>query len=201
MGQARLVKGMNMNEMIDLLLSRRSIVASSMTQQGPSAEQLEAILAAGHRVPDHGKLGPWRFIVFEGAARVAFGSVLRDAFTKANPDVDADRADLETLRFVRAPTVVAVVSRVIEHIKIPVWEQQLAAGAVCQNMLVAASALGFASQWLTEWYAYDETVAGVLGLGEGERVAGFIYLGGKAAQPTDRARPDLAERITRWPGS
>lgn len=201
MVQSRLVRGMTMNEMIDLLLSRRSVVAGSMTQQGPSSEQLETILAAGHRVPDHGKLGPWRFIVFEGDARAEFGSILRDAFAKSNPDADKDRAELETLRFIRAHTVVAVVSHVTDHIKIPVWEQQLAVGAVCQNMLVAASALGFASQWLTEWYAYDATVDEALGLEGSERVAGFIYLGGKEAQPTERGRPDLAERITRWSGS
>jgi len=187
-----------MSEMIDLLLSRRSVVAGSMTQLGPSKDELDTILAAGHRVPDHGKLGPWRFILFEGEARAAFGSVLRDAFAKADPEAGAARADLETLRFVRVPTVVTVISRVTESIKIPVWEQELAAGAVCQNMLVAATALGYASQWLTEWYAYDATVAEALGLGEGERVAGFIYLGGKEAQPTERVRPDLNERISRW---
>jgi nitroreductase len=191
-------EGKDMSEMIDLLLTRRSVVAGSMTQQGPSNAEVETILAAGHRVPDHGKLGPWRFILFEGEARAAFGSVLRDAFAKADPEAGAERADLETLRFVRVPTVIAVISHVTGHIKIPIWEQQLAAGAVCQNMLVAASALGYASQWLTEWYAYDETVADALGLGEGERVAGFIYLGGKEAQPTERVRPDLTERITRW---
>ncbi len=190
-----------MNETIDLLLTRRSVVAASMTQQGPSAEELETILAAGHRVPDHGKLGPWRFIVFEGDARADFGTVLREAFAKAEPDAGAERADLETLRFVRAHTVVAVVSCVTDHKKIPDWEQQLAAGAVCQNMLVAASALGFACQWLTEWYAYDATVADALGLGDGERIAGFIYLGGKETQPTERVRPDLQERITRWSAS
>lgn len=187
-----------MSEMIDLLLTRRSVVAGSMTQQGPSKAEVETILTAGHRVPDHGKLGPWRFILFEGEARAAFGTVLQDAFAQANPKEGAERAALETLRFARVPTVVAVISRVVDHIKIPKWEQQLAAGAVCQNMLVATTALGYASQWLTEWYAYDETVADALGLGEGERVAGFIYLGGKEAQPTERVRPDLNERITRW---
>lgn len=201
MGEVWLVEGTTMNEMIDLLLTRRSVVAGSMTQQGPSADQLDTILAAGHRVPDHGKLGPWRFIVFEGDARAEFGANLRDAFAKANPDAGADRADLESLRFVRAPTVVAVVSCVTENIKIPVWEQQLAAGAVCQNMLVAAAALGYAAQWLTEWYAFDENVISALGLGEGERVAGFIYLGGRESQPTERVRPDLQERVTRWSAS
>jgi nitroreductase len=187
-----------MTEMIDLLLTRRSVVAASMTQDGPSADELRSILAAGHRVPDHGKLGPWRFIVFEGNAREDFGHVLRDAFVKADPEVAADRADLEALRLVRAPTVVAVVSRVTPNIKIPEWEQQMAAGAVCQNMLVAATMLGYASQWLTEWYAFDANVNEALGLGSGERIAGYIYLGGKADQPTERVRPDLSERVSRW---
>lgn len=187
-----------MSEMIDLLLTRRSVVAASMTQEGPNAEELQSILAAGHRVPDHGKLGPWRFIVFEGQAREDFGHVLRDAFAKAEPDAGADRAELEVLRFLRAPTVVAVVSRVTANIKIPEWEQQMAAGAVCQNMLVAATALGFASQWLTEWYAFNNSVDEALALGEGERIAGYIYLGGKTEQPSERVRPDLEERISRW---
>lgn len=187
-----------MSDEIDLLLTRRSVVAASMTQDGPSADEVQSILAAGHRVPDHGKLGPWRFIIFEGEARADFGQVLRDAFVKAGPEVDADRADLEMLRFLRAPTIIAVVSRVTSNIKIPEWEQQLSAGAVCQNMLVAATMLGYASQWLTEWYAFDETVNEALGLGEGERIAGYIYLGGKAEQPKERVRPDLAERVTRW---
>lgn len=190
-----------MSEMIDLLLTRRSVVAGSMTQEGPTEGDLQSILAAGHRVPDHGKLGPWRFILFQNEARKAFGEVLRDAYFAAEPDDGEERARLETLRFLRAPTVVAVISRVTAGIKIPEWEQELAAGAVCQNMLVAASALGYASQWLTEWYAYNETVDAALKLGEGERVAGYIYLGGKAEQPGERVRPDLEERISRWTAS
>ncbi len=187
-----------MAEMIDLLLTRRSVVAASMTQDGPNAEELQTILAAGDRVPDHGKLGPWRFIIFEGDARADFGHVLRDAFVKAEPDAASERADLEALRFLRAPTIVAVVSRVTANIKIPEWEQQLAGGAVCQNMLVAATMLGYASQWLTEWYAFDANINDALGLGAGERIAGYIYLGGKTEQPTERVRPDLSERISVW---
>ncbi len=187
-----------MSEMIDLLLTRRSVVAASMTQEGPGEAELKSILAAGHRVPDHGKLGPWRFILFEGDVRAAFGAVLREAYLAAEPEAGEERADLEALRFLRAPTVVAVISRVTAGIKIPEWEQTLAAGAVCQNMLVAASALGYASQWLTEWYAYDEMVGAALRLCEGERVAGFIYLGGRAGHLSERVRPDLEERISRW---
>lgn len=188
------------NALIELLLTRRSVVAKDMTEDGPSAEQLQQILGAGHRVPDHGKLGPWRFVIFEGEARTAFGAVLADAFQKAEPDADDQRVALEAGRLERAPTVVAVISRVTPGIKIPEWEQVLAAGAVCQNMLVAATALGFASQWLTEWYAFDDAVNKALGLAEGERVAGYIYLGGRAAKPAERIRPDLSERVSRWQG-
>lgn len=184
--------------MIDMLLTRRSVLAANMTDEGPGPEDVRSILEAGHRVPDHGKLGPWRFLVFEGEARAAFGDVLKKAFLAAQPEADAGRADMEALRFLRAPTVIAVISTAAPHKKIPEWEQYLAVGAVCQNMLVAATALGYASQWLTEWYAYDPAVIEALGLHAGERVAGFIYLGGKNEQPSERVRPDLDERIAYW---
>lgn len=184
--------------LIDLLLTRRSVSSALMTDDGPDAAALDLILRAGHRVPDHGKLGPWRFIVFEGEARGAFGHVLKDAFLKADPNAGEERAALETLRLLRAPTVVCVVSCATSHVKIPLWEQELSSGAVCQNMLVAATALGFGAQWLTEWYAFDANVAVALGLEGDERVAGFIYLGGHPGPQEDRVRPDLAERVSRW---
>lgn len=184
--------------MIELLLTRRSVSSALMTDEGPDAAALDLILRAGHRVPDHGKLGPWRFIVFEGQARAAFGHVLKDAFLKADPGAGEERASLETLRLLRAPTVICVVSCAATHVKIPIWEQELSAGAVCQNMLVAATALGFGAQWLTEWYSFDANVAAGLGLTGNERVAGFIYLGGHPGPQEDRVRPDLAERVSRW---
>lgn len=184
--------------LVDLLTSRRSVVARDMVPGGPDAADLERILTAGLRVPDHGKLGPWRFIVFEGDARRAFGEVLEKAYLASGMPDNPERRQFERDRFLRAGTVVAVISSVSPESKIPEWEQVLSAGAVCQNMLNAAHALGHAAQWLTEWYAYDPNVRAALGLGENERVAGFLYFGGKGAAPAERVRPTVAEKLTRW---
>lgn len=187
-----------MNETLDLLLGRRSVKAIDMVEPGPDGEQLDTLIRCGLRVPDHGKLGPWRVIRFVGSAREAFGAVLVDAWRHAHPDDPEARAELERSRLLRAPVVLAVVSSVVPEHKIPQWEQVLSAGAVCQNLLVAAHAMGFAAQWLTEWMAYDEQVAAGLGLGEHERVAGWIHIGSAASVPAERQRPALAERVSDW---
>lgn len=185
---------------LDVLLARRSVTAKDMQGPGPSKAELEQILEAGWRVPDHGKLGPWRFVVFEGEARAAFGEELARIFKEQEPKADEKRVALEAERLTRAPVVVAVISTAEDHPKIPKWEQRLSAGAVCQNMLVAASALGLAAQWLTEWYAFDKKVHKLLGMRKGDRVAGFIYLGSAGAKPDERVRPPLEERVSYWKG-
>jgi nitroreductase len=183
---------------LDLLLTRRSCSAKSMTAPGPDAAQLRTILAAGARVPDHGKLAPWRFIVFEGEARARMGDILAECVGTAEREVTPERVALERGRFLRAPVVVGVVSRVREGIAIPVWEQQLSAGAACQNMLIAAHAMGFVANWITEWCAYNPCVLEKLGLKEGERIAGFIYIGSPAATLEERVRPDLDGLILKF---
>jgi nitroreductase len=170
-----------------------------MTGPGPTPEDLETILTVASRVPDHGKLAPWRFIVFEGAARERAGRIALMIRLEDKPDLD-DKGKAEELgRFSRAPLVVAVVSRAAPHVKIPEWEQVLSAGAVCMTMIVAARALGFAAAWLTEWPAYDARFRAAIGLAEHERVAGFVHIG-RAAPLEDRARPRLAEIVTTFPG-
>jgi nitroreductase len=183
---------------LDLLLSRRSCSAKTMTGLGPDAQQLRTILAAGARVPDHGKLAPWRFIVFEGEARDRMGDILAQCVSTTEREVTPERQAQERARFLRAPVVVGVISRVREGIAIPVWEQQLSAGAACQNMLIAAHALGFVACWITEWCAYNSCVLEKLGLKEGERIAGFIYIGKPAVALEERARPDLDMLITKF---
>ena len=189
-------------ETIDLLLTRRSAKALTMVEPGPDADELETILRAGARVPDHGKLAPWRFVVFRGEARVTFGKELARVYAAAQPGATDDQVAFEANRLARAPVVVAVISRVTPGIKIPEWEQLLSAGAVCQNMLVAATALGFGAQWLTEWYAFDEQVNEVLGLGENEKVAGYLYFGSESVAKDERPRPELSAITSEWtPGS
>ena len=183
---------------LDLLLSRRSGSAKAMTGPGPDEAQLRTILAAAARVPDHGKLFPWRFILFEGEARARMGDLLIECVKATETAPTPERSELERTRFLRAPVVVGVVSRVREGIPIPEWEQELSAGAVCQTMLIAAHAMGFVANWLTEWPAYHALVKERLGLGQGERIAGFVYIGKSAMALEERVRPDLEKIVTRF---
>jgi nitroreductase len=183
---------------IELLLTRRSGSAKAMIGPGPNEAELHRILSAATRVPDHGKLFPWRLVIFEGESRVRFGAVLAASLSESEPGVSPERLETERARFLRAPVVVGVVSRVREGIPIPEWEQILSAGAACQTMLIAAHALGFVANWITEWPAYHPGVKERLGLKSGERIAGFIYIGRPAAPLEERVRPDLDKLITRF---
>ncbi len=184
-------------EAIRLMRLRRSAPADTLGEPGPDADSLCVILEIAARVPDHRRVTPFRFVVFEGDDRVKFGSVLAASFQANEPDAGDDRVNYERSRFERAPVVVAVISVVDPDHRTPQWEQVLTAGAVCQNMLIAASAHGFAAQWITEWYAYDEAVCARLGLGANERIAGFIYIGTAKEDPKERARPRLDRLISK----
>ena len=187
-------------DLIDFLATRRSNLAKTMTGPGPDETTRDKILEIAARVPDHRKLTPWRFIVFEGSARSTFGQHISTAFMSSYPNAPADRAIFEGARLTRAPLVVAVVSAPSECPRgTPKWEQELSAGAVCFNMCLAAQAHGFAAQWLTEWYAFDGSVNAALGLKEAERVAGYIYIGTATAQASPRTRPNL-KNVTRYYG-
>jgi nitroreductase len=188
-------------ETLDLLLRRRSTSAKAMGEPGPDAAQLRQMLQAASRVPDHGKLFPWRFLVIEGDARAALGEVLAEALTARNAGVSESLKRFERGRFLRAPVVVAVISSLKTEKPIPEWEQRLSAGAVCQTLLVAAAGAGFGANWLTEWCAYDDIVTRRLGLGEGEKVAGFVYIGTATAPLEERPRPVLDEIVSHWTGA
>ncbi|HTQ14964.1 MAG TPA: nitroreductase [Rhizomicrobium sp.] len=183
---------------LDLLLSRRSASAKTMTEPGPNREELGSILAAGARVPDHGKLAPWRFIVFEGEGRARMGALLAGVLAASEPDASEVRLEIERQRFLRAPVVVGVVSRVVENLKAPEWEQVLSAGAACQNMLIAAHSLGYVGNWITEWCAFDRKVLDRLGLAANERIAGYLYFGTSSVELEERARPVLESLVTRF---
>lgn len=185
-------------ETVDLLLRRRSASAKALGEPGPGAPDIETILQAGARVPDHGKLAPWRFIKFEGEARAAFGETLAGILAKNEPDAGDVRFQIEKGRFARAPVVIAVISSPKTGKPIPEWEQRLSAGAACQNMVIAATALGYGAQWVTEWCAYDPGVAAALGLTADERVAGFVYLGTSREQLRERERPNVADLVQNW---
>ena len=182
---------------LDLLLSRRSGSAKTMKGPGPNADQLRKILAAGVRVPDHGKLTPWRFIVFEGDGRARMGAILAEAIA-GERDISPERIEQERNRFMRAPIVIGVVSRVREQIPIPVWEQELSAGAVCMTIVMAAHAMGFVANWITEWCAYHPLVLAKIGLRPTERIAGYIYIGHPVEPLEDRPRPPVDSLTTRF---
>ena len=178
------------NPTIDLLLKRRSLVVAKQTGPGPSPEDLETILRCAIRVPDHAKLEPWRIQVVQGEAQAKLGEVFADVYKQNNPEVTEGRVEVERQRPQRAPLLL-IVSTKIESERIPRWEQILSGGAVCQNILVAASALGYASQWLSEWVSYDEKVKAYLGIAPSDEVLGLMYIGSSSEQPKERPRPEL----------
>src|SRR3954465_10182195 len=187
-----------MPEALDLLRTRRSVKPVEMSGPGPGAAEIDALLTIASRVPDHGKLIPWRFIVFEGDARLKAGERIAAGFKRKDPDATGEQIAFESARLARAPLVVAVVSRAGPHVKIPEWEQVLSAGAAAMNLVTAAHALGFAANWITEWYAYDRRVLDALGLAASEKIAGFVHIGRPARPPEDRPRPPLGEIVTRF---
>ncbi|MGE6740048.1 nitroreductase family protein [Allorhizobium pseudoryzae] len=185
--------------LFDYLSTRRSIPALQMKGEGPNRDALLSILTLASRVPDHGKLAPWRFIVYRGEERLVLGERLAEIAATANPALTDDMREIERTRLARAPVVIAVVSTAGEHVKIPVWEQELSAGAVCLNLFMAASAHGYAANWLSEWIAYNTDAKAVLGIRPEEKVAGFVYIGESDFPQTDRPRPDLSDIVT-WTG-
>ncbi len=186
-----------MTDATDLLLRRRSVPAFLLRDPGPTQGQLETMLTAASRVPDHGKLAPWRFILVEGESRARLANRLAEAAVAEG--ADPQKAEDDKRRF-EAPVTVIVISRAGPHVKIPEWEQVLSAGAVCMNLILAAHAMGFAANWLTGRAAYDKSSADILGLADAERVAGFIHIGTPDQAPADRPRPPLGEIVSRWNG-
>ena len=183
---------------IELLKIRRSVKPREMSEPGPSTAELETILTIGARVPDHGKLTPWRFIVFEGDARVRAGEVIAKVFARKNPQAAAADIDVEKHRLTDAPLVIGIVSFTKPHPKVPPWAQELSAGASAMNMVTAATALGYGACWLTGWFAFDRDVLDGLGLKADEKLAGFIHIGTKTKPNEDRPRPALSDIVTRF---
>jgi nitroreductase len=187
------------NPILELLSKRRSVKPDMLQEPSPSPAELEKILTLATRVPDHKKLAPWRFIVFEGEARARAGEIFAEACLAEDQEPPSPkRLDFERGRLMRSPLVVAVVSRVVEKPGAPEWEQVLSAGASAFSLCVAANAMGYGTCWITEWVAYSPRVQAALGLGAGERIAGFVYIGTAKQAPDERERPKLADLVTRF---
>jgi nitroreductase len=191
-------KELTMPDALELLKHRRSVKPREMTAPGPSPAELDTILTIGARVPDHGKLAPWRFIVFEGDARVRAGELIAQVFASKNPQATPAEIEVEKKRLTDAPLVIGVVSFTKPHPKVPPWEQELSAGASAMNIVTAATALGYGACWLTGWFAFDRDVLEALGLKADEKFAGFIHIGTPSKPSEDRPRPLLSDIVTRF---
>ncbi|MBL0373012.1 nitroreductase [Rhizobium sp. KVB221] len=185
--------------LINYLSTRRSMPAFQMRGPGPSSTEIEVMLKLASRVPDHGKLAPWRFIVYRGNERERISLELSAIAKAKNPALSEEMIKVEETRFSRAPVVIAVVSTAAPNVKIPEWEQLMSAGAVCLNLLMAANAHGYVSNWLTEWMAFDERAYPILGVKQTEKIAGFIHIGSTDFPVVERPRPELADIVT-WVG-
>lgn len=189
-----------MMQPLDLLNQRRSTPSRLLGEPAPDPAQLERLLAAAMRVPDHGALAPWRILAIRDDARLRLGQFLAARALELDAVVSAAAQEKDRLRFARAPLVLTVIACVRANSKVPEIEQILSAGNVCFALLQAAQALGFGAQWLTGWSAYDQAVMAHLGLGEGERIVGFIHVGSVQAPVPERPRPDWAAHYSVWPG-
>jgi nitroreductase len=182
---------------LTLLQTRRSGKARDLGAPGPDPDQLRTILEVATRTPDHGKLAPWRFVIVGADQRDKLGALLESAYRRENQQ--AGRLEIESMhQFAhQAPTLVVVLSSPKSGSKIPLWEQQLSAGAAAMNLLHAAHALGFAGGWLTGWPSYSDTVRDAFGTSD-ERIAGFIFLGTPQRALEERPRPEYNSVVSTW---
>lgn len=182
----------------DYLLTRRSVGQAFLAEPAPQGEELQTLLTIATRVPDHGKLAPWRLVLFTGDARAAAGEKLAEIARRKRPELDEAGLDIERRQFLPAPLVIGVISTAKPHVKIPEFEQLLSAGNVAFNLIHGAYALGYAATWITRWYSFDAEAAAVLGAKDGERFVGFVHIGTPTTVIEDRPRPDLTEIVTHW---
>lgn len=183
-------------ETLEMLLSRRSAPAPTLGLPGPSEDEIEVLLKIGFRVPDHGKIGPWRIVRFTPESKAVLVEKLK-AIAVARGDAKMAGT---LLKMSAPPEALLVVYSPVLPPKIPVWEQLGSAFAVCQNLLIAATAMGYGANWITDWYAYDPEAKAILGLKDGEEVAGFMFIGTPTEAPLERDRPNYAERVSFWEG-
>lgn len=186
---------------IRFLRNRRSVPAAQLQPPGPTPDQLREIVATAIRVPDHGKLTPWRLVAFTGGAGERFGEALAALHLRVDPGVPPAKLAKDRGRFAHSPVVLAVIARIDEsNPKIPAQEQLLSAGCLGFNLLLAAQAAGFAAQWLTGWSCYDRDAAGLLGLAAHERAIAYIHIGSRGDEPPERNRPDVDAVLGAWTG-
>ena len=184
--------------LLEHLLTRRSVGQAFLAEPGPTGGELQTLLTIATRVPDHGKLAPWRLVLFTGDARAEAGNALADLAKRKRPELDEAGLDIERRQFLPAPLVVGVISTAKPHVKIPEFEQLLSAANVAFNLVHGAYALGYAASWISRWFTFDADAATLLGAKEGERFVGFVHIGTPKTTIEDRPRPNLDEIVTQW---
>lgn len=190
-----------MPDSLDFLRNRRSVPAAQLQPPGPTPDELREIVATAIRVPDHGKLTPWRLIAFTGDAGARYGEALAALHVQVDPGVSGKKLAKDRERFAHSPVVLAVIARIDEHhLKIPAQEQLLSAGCLAFNLLLAAQAMGFGAQWLTGWSCYEPEAGKLLGLADGERAIAYIHIGNRGAEPPERNRAAVDEILSAWRG-
>jgi len=188
------------SSVIDFLLARKSAPIPVLKEPAPSDAEIRTILTAAARVPDHGKLNPWRLILYRGDARVKAGELLAKRAAENEGPLSDGRIEQEKTRFSRAPLVIGVIHSPKAHPKIPHWEMFLSGGAAAMNLVLAANALGYGTNWISNWYSDDEEARRLLGLAPQERVIGFVHIGTVQGEAPDRPRPDLAQLVSEYSG-
>ncbi len=184
------------DSLLNALQTRRSVPVSLLSDPGPDESEIRTLLGVAGRVPDHGRLEPWRFTLMRGEERIKAGERIAALAQKRNGPMDEQAVEKERTRFSRAPLVVLVISRPVDHPRIPQWEQFLSAGAACMNLLYGAMALGYGASWITGWYSDDPDGRRILGLEEDERIAGIVHIGSYKGEVPDRPRPDMSEKVS-----
>jgi len=179
---------------LELLAVRRSSSPQTLAAPAPEGAQLNDLLRLAARVPDHGKLFPWRFVILRGAAKAELAARY-EALARERPDPDKAAAVLIKLK--TPPLAVVVVSRISDG-PIPAWEQQLSAGACCQTLVLAATAMGYGANWITDWYSYDPRATALLGIESNEQIAGVVLIGTPTEAPLERVRPEIDAITTVW---
>lgn len=188
------------SSVIDFMLARKSAPIPELNEPAPSDEEIRTMLTIASRVPDHGRLAPWRFILYRGAARDRIGEMLAARAEQREGPLTDGRRQQELARFSRAPLVIGIVSVPRENPKIPQWEMFLSGGAAAMNLVIAANALGYGTNWITNWYSDDEEGRRILGLAPQERVVGFVHIGTFSGDAPERPRPDVDTLYSEWSG-
>lgn len=188
------------SSVIDFMLARKSAPIPELNEPAPSDEEIRTMLTIASRVPDHGRLAPWRFVLYRGAARDRIGEMLAARAEEREGPLTDGRRQQELARFSRAPLVIGVVSVPRENPKIPQWEMFLSGGAAAMNLVIAANALGYGTNWITNWYSDDEEGRRILGLAPQERVVGFVHIGTFSGDAPERPRPDVDTLYSEWSG-